>query len=69
MVRCIYQHFGLNLTQDAEERMRRFLAANPKDKHGAHQYRLADAGLDVAAERRRFAPYQERFAIQSERVD
>ena len=34
-------------------RMRRYLAANPKDGAGAHRYRLAEAGLDPAAERRR----------------
>ena len=43
--------------------MRRFLAAHPKDKHGAHRYALADAGLDVAAERTRYAGYQERYGI------
>ena len=48
--------------------MRRFLAANPKDKHGAHRYALADAGLDPAAERTRFAAYQERFRIHEEPV-
>ncbi len=48
--------------------MRRFLAANPNDKHGAHRYTLADAGLDVATERARYAAYQERFGIPSESV-
>ena len=43
-----------------------FLAANPGDRHGAHRYRFADTGLDVATARRRFRAYQERFAIASE---
>jgi hypothetical protein len=68
MVRRIYEHFGRSLSPDAEARMRRFLAANPKDKHGAHRYTLAGAGLDAEAERRRYAGYQERFGIPSERV-
>lgn len=68
MVRRIYTHFGRTLTAEAEDRMRRFLAANPKDKHGAHRYTLADARLDPATERRRYAAYQERFGIPSERV-
>ena len=38
--------------------MRRFLAANPKDKHGTHRYTLADASLDPAVERARYAAYQ-----------
>ncbi|MGH7785232.1 MAG: sulfotransferase family protein [Candidatus Binatia bacterium] len=66
MVRRIYTHFGMQLSAEAETRMRRFLAANPKDKHGAHRYALADASLDVATERRRYAAYQQRFAIADE---
>jgi sulfotransferase family protein len=66
MVRRIYRHFGLELGAEAERRMRSFLAANPKDKHGAHRYTLADAGLDAATERRRYARYQERFGIAAE---
>jgi hypothetical protein len=68
MVRRIYAHFGRTLDAEAEGRMRRFLFANPKDKHGAHRYTLAASGLDAATERRRYAAYQERFGIPSERV-
>jgi len=66
MVRRIYSHFGLDLSLEAEERMRRFLAANPRDKHGAHRYVLEDAGLDAAIERERYTAYQQRFAVESE---
>jgi len=66
MVRRIYEHFGLELSLDAEERMRRFLAQNPKDKHGLHQYTFADAGLGAAVERERYRTYQERFGVESE---
>jgi hypothetical protein len=69
MVRRIYEHFGMPFSAEAEERMRAFLAANPKDKHGAHKYTLAYAGLDLDTERRRYAAYQERFDIASERID
>jgi hypothetical protein len=65
-LRRIYERFGLALAPEAEARMRRFLAENPKDKHGAHRYELAFAGLDAARERRRYAGYQERFGIPSE---
>ncbi|MEO8603044.1 MAG: sulfotransferase [bacterium] len=61
MVRRIYTHFGSTLSDVAAERMRRFLAANPRDKHGAHRYTLADAGLDPGTERERYAAYIERF--------
>lgn len=68
-VRRIYAHFGLVLEPEAETRMRAFLAANPRDKHGAHRYALAQSGLDAAVERRRYAAYQERFAVQPEPID
>jgi hypothetical protein len=66
VVRRIYEHFGMELTLDAEQRMRRFLAHNPRDKHGAHRYVLEDAGLDAETERARYRVYQERFGIESE---
>jgi hypothetical protein len=69
MVRRIYGHFGLDLHAEAEVRMQSFLAENPRDKHGGHRYTLAQAGLDAATERRRYAGYQERFGIASELVD
>jgi hypothetical protein len=68
MVRRIYAHAGWELEPEAEARMRRFLAANPKDKHGAHRYTLTDAGLDPVVERARFADYQGRYGIASEAV-
>jgi hypothetical protein len=66
MVRRIYEHFGMELSLDAEERMRGFLARNPRDKHGAHRYSLEDARLDPGTERERYRAYQERYDIQSE---
>src|SRR5262249_16727712 len=60
MVSRIYTFFDMEFTREAETRMRTFLAVNPKDKHGAHRYTLAQAGLDEATERRRYASYQER---------
>jgi hypothetical protein len=66
MIRRIYAHFELELSDEAEKRMRRYLAENPRDQHGTHRYMLADAGLDPDVERRRFASYQERFGIDSE---
>jgi hypothetical protein len=65
-IRRIYAHFDMALSAEAERRMRRFLADNPKDKHGAHRYDLAAAGLEPAVERRRYAAYQARFGIAPE---
>jgi hypothetical protein len=65
-IRGIYEHFGIPYSAEAEARMRAYLAAKPKDKHGAHQYAFEDTGFDLETERRRFAAYQERYRVPSE---
>ena len=69
MVRRIYAHFGLTLTDEAERRMRRYLAANRREKRGTHRYTLAQAGLDADTERRRYAAYVERFGVALEPIE
>ena len=61
VVRRIYRHFDLALTSEAERRMRDYLAANPKDRHGPHVYSLAQFGLDADVERARYRPYWDRW--------
>jgi hypothetical protein len=63
---AVYERLGLDLTGDAESRMRAFLDANPRDRHGAHEYTWADTGLDERAWRARAARYQEYFGVQDE---
>jgi Sulfotransferase family len=62
-VERVYDFLGWQLTAPARNAMTTFLAANPKNKHGAHRYSLAQYGLDTVTERRRFARYCERFEI------
>lgn len=62
-VRRLYAHFDMAFTDAAEDRMRRFLAANPKDKNGRHAYTLGDFGLTVEGERARYRAYAERFGL------
>jgi hypothetical protein len=62
-VERLYDFLGWSLSSEARESMQRFLNANPKNKHGAHRYSLADFGLDPALEARRFTGYCERFEI------
>ena len=64
-VRRLYLHFGDELTPEAEQRMRDFLARNPKDRHGRHRYTLAQFGLDPAAESPRFDRYRAHFHLAS----
>ena len=44
-VKKIYEKFGWKLSSQSESNMGTFLAANPKDKHGAHNYSLEQIGL------------------------
>lgn len=60
-VKKIYAWVDRELTPAAEQAMRDFLAANPKDKHGAHRYSLQQFGLDADEQADRFAGYRARF--------
>jgi hypothetical protein len=66
VVHQIYERLGVELTGEAEGRMRLFLAANPQEKHGGHAYTFADTGLDAGALRERMRPYQEFFDVPDE---
>jgi hypothetical protein len=57
-VRAACDHFGYNFTPEYEARARRYLAENPKHKHGAHRYRLEDFGLDEETVNEHFADYR-----------
>lgn len=67
-VSAIYDHFGLDLTLEAERRMRAFLAAQPADAHGGHRYSFSDTGLEAAALRERCAEYVSWFGVRAEPV-
>lgn len=45
-VKEIYKKFNWKLDEVSEERMKKFLIENPKDKHGVHNYLLEDFGLN-----------------------
>ena len=68
VVRRIYAHFDIPLTEAASAAMRRFLVENPKDKHGAHRYSLSAFGLDPDDLGRRFKAYREYFGVPREEV-
>ena len=62
----VYERIGCPLTSDAEHRMRAYLEARPRDRHGRHEYAFADTGLDLDRTRARFAAYQAQYGIASE---
>ena len=59
----IYDFLDWPLTDEARGAMERFLAANPKNKHGVHRYSLSQYGLDRQTELARFRRYCDRFEI------
>jgi hypothetical protein len=65
-IRRVYETFGLELSEAAEERMRRFLTEHPRDRYGNHVYTFAETGLDAGALRERARRYQEYFDVPSE---
>ncbi len=68
VIRSIYDAVGIELTDEAERRMRAFLAENPQGKHGGHSYTWADTGLDQGTFRARAERYQTYFDVPSEKL-
>ncbi len=62
-VERVYDFLGWPLTSEARGAMQRFLAANPKNKHGVHSYTLEQFGLSHSTLTERFRSYCERFRI------
>jgi hypothetical protein len=61
-VRAIYRYFDLPLEDEMEQRMRDWMARNPANKHGTHQYDLEQFGLTVADIERVFGSSEERLS-------
>jgi hypothetical protein len=62
VVRAIYRRAGRVTTPPFEQRMRRWLADNPVDRHGAHRPEAAAFGLTEHAVADAFARYDEQFS-------
>ena len=61
VIRDIYKHFNYTFSDEAERRMRAYLAANPQHKHGRPQYSLEEYGLTEQDVRDAFGPYIEYY--------
>ena len=68
VVNNIYERLGIELSNEADTRMRSFLADHPQEKYGGHAYSFADTGLDAGALRERMRPYQEFFDVPDEKL-
>lgn len=58
-VKEIYKKFNWELDLDSADKMKHFLAQNPKDKHGAHDYTLEDFGLTEAQINKQYSNYNQ----------
>lgn len=65
-VHRIYDHFGLDMTPQVAAGVQRYLADNPRDKHGAHRYSLGDFALDETQVDSAFSAYRERFGVSKD---
>jgi hypothetical protein len=68
-VRAIYRYSDMVLTEQAEQRMRRWLRTGANAGRARREYRLADFGLDPHSLRASFARYTDTFGVQSERLE
>jgi len=59
----VYGDFDLAMSAQARAAIERHVAANPKGKHGRHEYSLEQYGLEPDAVLKRFEGYIERFGI------
>tara|TARA_Y100000766_G_scaffold249521_1_gene231996 strand:+ start:153 stop:632 length:480 start_codon:yes stop_codon:yes gene_type:complete len=62
----IYESLEIEMSGSAADAMRKFIADNPKGKHGEHSYQAADYGINPAAVRELFSRYIERFNLAPE---
>jgi Sulfotransferase family len=65
-VRRAYDHFGLALPDSAATAMQSFLDENPANKHGKHEYSLANSGMEEAELRALFTDYEAYFNVPRE---
>jgi hypothetical protein len=63
----VYAQLGFTLGPQTAAAMQRFLdEGTATERHGKHHYDIAASGIDLAAERLRFAGYQRAYAIPDE---
>lgn len=64
-VRRVLEHASQPWTSSTDHAIDRFLAENPRGKHGLVDYRLEDLGVDPEERRRALSFYAERFGVAS----
>jgi hypothetical protein len=67
-VRRIYEASGQPFTDETDAAMRRFIAANPRGRHGRVEYHPEEFAIDLAATRNRVPGYIELFGVEVEEI-
>lgn len=65
-LQSVYAQLGLDLPADIATRMKSYVDAKPRGKHGAHRYSLEDYGIDPAWVHERYATYLEEYGVEAE---
>ena len=65
-VRHAYAQLGLDVPSELDRTIQDYLASRPRLERGVHEYALADAGLELDVERRRFQRYQSTYGVPDE---
>jgi hypothetical protein len=65
-MRKLYQSLGDEFTPQAETGMRKWLADNPQDKFGKHEYKLGQFGLTPEFVRGKFERYLSEYEVERE---
>lgn len=64
-VQRIHDHFGLEFTPRHRQRCERWLAANPRHKHGVHKYSLKQLALTEKRIAELYGFYTDRFSVSA----
>jgi hypothetical protein len=65
-MRKLYKSLGDEFTPEAEAAMAKWLADNPQDKFGKHEYKLAQYGLSLEKLTPLFERYLSRYQVERE---
>ena len=59
IIKKIYAKFGMEMTDEAEDKLQKYIDSHPQNKFGKHQYSLDKYGLSLEDVKREFKPYEE----------
>lgn len=61
VIESLYRYFNFEFSDELKLKMKTYLENRPRDKHGRHEYKLEDYGLDATRDAEQFAAYTARY--------